>query len=352
MKILAFPRDDNPYQELLYGPMRKRGVSVDYLDGPTGSHTINLLLMPFMVAIWRIRGYKIFHLHWVYLFSLPWGNRSTKKIMQAYYQLFFYLLKALGYKIVWTCHNFMPHEQVFYDDLKARKFLGKITDRIIVHNNHAKKQLRDLKINTEKITEIPHGSYVGYYPDSTTKSTARKKLGLEKNDNVILFFGKIRPYKGIESLMDSYSSLRSSEKPTLLIAGASQEKVFSKKIRKFASREPKVHLFNQHIPDEDIQYYFGAADFTILPYLKSTTSAVALLSCSFGRPVIAPQLDVFEPMPRKTKITYRILADGIISADKVSNVEKSKMNEAAKDYANSLSWTRIAQKTLESIEMV
>ena len=78
MRILVLPREDtNPYQELLYGEMRRQGAQITYLGELTRSHTLNLLLLPLEMAIRRLGGARVVHLHWVYAFGLYGSGRSA-----------------------------------------------------------------------------------------------------------------------------------------------------------------------------------------------------------------------------------------------------------------------------------
>ena len=73
MKILVYPKDPNPYQELLYSELRSK-IEVKYLENPTQSHTVGLFLLFLQVLGYRIKGFTIFHLHWVYPFRSPLKN--------------------------------------------------------------------------------------------------------------------------------------------------------------------------------------------------------------------------------------------------------------------------------------
>ena len=71
--MLVFPKDANPYRELLYRPMREKypDISIDYLTGPSANYqTINVVLLPLVLLLKRLQGYRIFHLHWTYLFRI------------------------------------------------------------------------------------------------------------------------------------------------------------------------------------------------------------------------------------------------------------------------------------------
>jgi len=167
MKILAFPRDPNPYQELLYAPMRAQGVTVSYLDGLTPSETLNLLTWIPLLVYYRFRGYSVFHMHWAYRL-VPnisiWRTSIGKSVLYAHYIAFLWAIKFLGYRLVWTAHNVTPHEPLFADDMAARKHLVDAADVVIVHSDRTIQELKENNLTPHRIVMIPQGSYVGEYP--------------------------------------------------------------------------------------------------------------------------------------------------------------------------------------------
>lgn len=76
MKVLAFPRDQNPYQELLYAEAAALGAKITYLGKVTPLGSLNLLLLPLELVMRKMGGARIVHLHWVWAFLLPWADRT------------------------------------------------------------------------------------------------------------------------------------------------------------------------------------------------------------------------------------------------------------------------------------
>ena len=145
VKVLVLPRDENPYQGLLYGAMDPREVEVRYLDGPTSSQTLNVLALPLLLLWHRARGFRLLHIHWVHPFLLAWARSARARgVVQRYFELFLPLADALGYRIVWTAHNLLPHEPVFRDDVAARRVLVKRSDAVIAHSRHTAGAARGL----------------------------------------------------------------------------------------------------------------------------------------------------------------------------------------------------------------
>jgi glycosyltransferase involved in cell wall biosynthesis len=337
MKILAFPRGlENPYQELLYGAMRAEGDRVRYLSLPTPSATVNLPTIIPQLILWRMRGYRIFHLHWANAFSLQakfWRTRALRQLPYWHYLLCLKTIKLLGYKFIWTAHNALPHEQTFPDDIQARRALVAATDLVILHTTSTLSALEKLGALPKKYIIIPHGSYIGVYPNTMNRETARKKLGLASDAFIYLYLGQIRGYKGIENLMDAYRRIK-TEKNHLIVAGKGSPTGF--------------------ISDNDLQIYFNAADVVVLPFKQVTTSGSVLLALSFGKAVIIPALGDLASLPVELSYPYPPEdQNGLVRAMQLAEADKEilqRKNTAAQAYANRLSWPIIGKKTHEAIQ--
>ena len=103
-------------------------------EGPSGSQTFNLLVAPSMLVRYRFAGYRILHIHWVFQFSFPWAPRAVlarRTVMQWWFWFYLWSADALGYRIVWTAHDLLPHDQVFFDDGQARQYLIERADAVV-----------------------------------------------------------------------------------------------------------------------------------------------------------------------------------------------------------------------------
>ena len=203
--MLAFPKgSENPYQNLLYRAMRARGGTIRY---------VGLLTFLPQIFFWRLLGYDVFHLHWANAFLL-----RSKRLAYWRYLLCLKTIKLLGYKLVWTAHNVLPHEPAFPDDIAARRKLVDAADLVIAHSESTLERLRKIGAEPKRSVIIPHGSYVGVYPDTISRETARKKLGLAAETFVYLFLGYVREYKGLNDLLVAYEKVRNG-KNKLIVAG-------------------------------------------------------------------------------------------------------------------------------------
>lgn len=352
MKILALPRDANPYQELLYAAVRRQGVAVDYLEGPSGSQTLNILLLPLLIAKKRLQGYNVLHVHWTFGFRLPFGGVLGRAFMELWAAGVWCLAKLYGMRLVWTAHNAAPHEPIFLNDRRAHRFLGRQAAAVIAHTTAARQQLLALGVPQSHIHIIPHGNYIGTYPDTVTASEARRRLQIPARATVLLFFGLIRPYKGIEQLLAAFRQLPREAATVLVIAGAVQDQRLNDELEQAAANDDRIRLHLRHIPEDEAQLFFRSADFTVLPYEKATTSGVALLACSFGCPLITPHQAVFADLPANAGLQYDAggLPLALQQASETSGAQRRQFAAAAYAYAKDLSWDTIAAQTIKAIQ--
>lgn len=355
MKILVFPEDKGtPYQSLLYASMSTKDTVIMYMEPMTGSASINLFLRIGQIIWNRAKGNSVFHLHWVYAFvprMKVWQTEPFATMAYFYYLLCLWVIKALGYKLVWTAHNTLPHEPVFRGkrELKARKWLVKLADLVIVHSESTINELARLGLHPKKHVVVPHGSYVGVYPNSISQEEARRKFGLDEKKFVYLFLGMIREYKGLDTLLEAYSKIRTDD-TILLIAGACHDEKLRKLLKDCEDKSILWH--DGHVVDNDLQHYFNAADVAVLPFKKITTSGSSLLAFSFGKAVIVPSMGDLEKLPASISYIYDpVQIDGLEQAmlfAKSNREEVRKKGDAALEYAKSLSWTKIADATLQA----
>jgi len=278
--------------------------------------------------------------------------------------LFFIFLRFFNAKLVHTAHDVLPHETKKIDYL-LNYFLYKASRKIIVHSSYIKNKLISIfNINQGKIEIVPHGNFDIYKSSSPISiEEAKKELNLSPADKVILFFGFIREYKGLDILLDSYSLVhQKNPEIKFIIAGAIASKsltqLYEKKISTFQEDGSLITIFN-YIPSDKVATYFTAADFVVLPYKDIDHSGIVHLAYSFEIPIIATNVGDFSETIEEGKSGYLVekndpnaLADTIIEAfnnDELKLNMKNYINELNK---NKYSWDNIARKTIEVYKKV
>lgn len=196
------------------------------------------------------------------------------------------VLKSKGYRVIFLIHNVLPHETRIWDRTLAWLTLSQ-SNRFIVQTPREKERLVDL-LPQAKLEICPHPIYDQYTSDRLDRKTALERLSLPPDQPVILFFGIVRPYKGLSVLLDAARQLRLQGEPFFLVVAGEfwePESRYLEQIQRYGLQD-QVRLVNQYIPDEDVPAYFSAAEIFVAPYLNSTQSGAVKLAMGFGIPIV------------------------------------------------------------------
>ncbi len=203
-------------------------------------------------------------------------------------------------KILAICHNVIPHEPKPFDRVLTKMFF-KHVDLFITLSESVDNDLLKLIPNaTHKLLFHPVYSIFG---NEVNKEKARKRLGTSTS-KVVLFFGFIRDYKGLDTLLEALSLLDDND-ITAIIAGEyySDKEKYIRMIEKF-NLHNKVKLYNDFIPADDVKYFFSAADAVLLPYKNATQSGIIQIANNFNRPVIATDVGGLGEMVHEGKTGF------------------------------------------------
>lgn len=227
------------------------------------------------------------------LFHILWNNKFEhfdRTVLMLWYRL-------CGRRVVMTAHNVNAAERDGYDSAFNRATLRvqyRLCDHIFVHTRKMMAQLTsDFGVPERKISVIPFGLNDTTPKTDLTGAEARQRLGLGADDRVLLFFGQIAPYKGLEYLLAALEGLAAEDPRLRLVVAGKVKKGFEaywRSIAEMLAREGirgRVLTRIEHIPDSDIETFFKAADVLVLPYTHIFQSGVPFLGFSFGLPVVA-----------------------------------------------------------------
>lgn len=184
-------------------------------------------------------------------------------------------------KIICIADNVIPHEKRPGDKPFTKYFL-KSCDACITMSEKVMNDLRKFE-KTKPALQVAHPLYDNF-GDIVSKEEARKHLGLPENERIILFFGFIRKYKGLDILLEAMKQL---EGIRLLVAGEFYEdmKPYQELIEKTGVTD-KLILRTDFIPDSEVKYFLCAADAVIQPYRNATQSGVTPLAYHFEKPMV------------------------------------------------------------------
>ena len=187
-------------------------------------------------------------------------------------------------KVLVICDNVLPHEKE-PGDIALTKYFFKAADYFILLSENVKNDLIRL-FPKAKNRVLPHPIYSNFgLPVDKEEAKSFLKIKCHK---VMLFFGFIRDYKGLDVLLKAMSILKDKLNLKLLIAGefySNKEKYLF--LIKELGLEKNILLFTDFIPTTDVKYYFSASDCVILPYRDATQSGIVQIAMNFQKPVIA-----------------------------------------------------------------
>jgi glycosyltransferase involved in cell wall biosynthesis len=291
---------------------------------------------------------RIFHLLWNNKFEL--FDRTVLML----------LYKVTGRKTVLTVHNVNMGKRDGNDSWLNRvslKIQYRLADHLFVHTRKMKEELAaDFSVSEKQVSVIPFGLNNTLPNTELSSLQARQILRIASTDKVLLFFGNIAPYKGLEHLVSALGHLAQGDKRyRLIIAGRpKQSEGYWRGIKKAIQQtgvEERIIARAEYIPDEEAEIYFKAADVLILPYTYVFQSGVLFLGYSFGLPAISTDVgSVREEIIEGKTGFVATSADPCSLADAIRRYFASELarnpeehRKAIKAYANEqYSWSKVA----------
>jgi len=334
MRVLASPalinRWLNPYNWLLNTHLERQGVDVGG------------------AAPWRLlRGQgDLCHLHWP---DHMFNQRSAARAAMGS-RAFLHLLREgrrQRMRIVWTVHNLRAHdgqhpalEQAFWPE-----FLSLVDGAIHLSRagrDAAETQLPEL--GERRSFVIPHGHYRSEYVPTRNRDGARAARGLSGADPVVLFSGRIRPYKNVPALLRAFREY-DNPRAYCLITGAPASRELRQELQSFGQADRRVRLELQHLRRADLANALTACDLVVLPYREILNSGSALLALSLDRPVLVPRRGALAELADAVgdtwvrcydgELTGRVLSEAITWARQTARSARAPLGQ--------FGWTAIAR---------
>jgi beta-1,4-mannosyltransferase len=326
----------NPYQRALGLALGRLGIRVRRL--------------PFRWNVLRVaRGMDVLHIHWTSaLINNPWWKVAVGFPLLAGQFLW---LRASGRRIIWTVHNLEGHEcRRPVQNWLGSTLIGIFANVVIVHGKSALGQVaRRFAIPPRKIAVIPHGNYLGQYPDSCSQAEARDAFNLPADRKVILFLGHLRPYKGVEDLVRAFASITDA-RAVLMIAGKPLDDDYQERLERLVAGNPRIRYFPGYVATARVQEFMQAADVVVFPYKEVLTSGAVLLAMSFGKACVAARLGcICDVLDDDGAFLYPIEVPGALEGALRNALGSMRRLEAMGKHnlvkAQQWSWNRIAAAT-------
>lgn len=227
--------------------------------------------------MWRLRHImRLYHPRIVHIHA-PLGKLDF---------LYFRYLKSFGARVIYTAHDarHLVGEAGWFDWARYQA-----ADGILVHSRRCREYLVEGGIDATKITPIAHGNYLSMCRDGgLSPRDARSLLGLPLDSRIILFFGAIAPYKGLDVLLEAFATLcRTDPNVRLVIAGEPLEDFgpYRRQIEVLGLAD-RILQDLRYLAFDEFARYFLAADLVALPYRRISQSGILQLAYGFGRPVV------------------------------------------------------------------
>jgi len=262
------------------------------------------------------------------------------------------IFKLRGKPVVFTIHNVLSHERSqLYKT--ASRWLFKLGDHFIVHTEINRRQMKThYGISSDRISLISHGSLDFHVQNRIDRDHIRLELEIDPSQKVILVFGAIRSYKGVDTALQAFSEVLQEIPDSLLfIAGKLWQKwkPYQELIEDLGIND-SVKTCLEYIPSGDVYKYFEAADLVILPYHHfDSQSGVGSTAVSFHKPMIVSDVGGLPDLvkncryvipPKDPKALARSITGCLNDPIQLTAMEVSTQKVAAE-----LSWPHIAQKT-------
>ena len=268
-----------------------------------------------------------------------------------------YIIKSLRksgrYKIIMIFDNIFPHEFFPFSKILLRKLIANV-DAHIVQSGKVEKELVDLT-PMAIYDKVFHPIYDNY-PDLIDKQKARLELDI-KESNVILFFGLIRDYKGLDLLitsMNKFFDINADIK--LVIAGecyGNKNKYIS--MIQNSKYSDKILWKEEYIDEDQVSVYFSASDVVVLPYINASQSGVIPLAYNYNKPVIVSNLEGLKEvvLDGKTGHVFNHKSeDGLYLSivDFFKNYDENYYLDNIKSYKTKFAWSNFEKAILNLLD--
>lgn len=253
-------------------------------------------------------------------------------------------------KILFVCHNVFPHERFPLDRLLTKWTLG--CGRYFI--TQSKMDARDLlSVKHDAVYRVtPHPTYGMFCKQGMSMQKAREQLQIDQVQRVLLFFGFVRKYKGLQYLLEAMKLLKERDfKVQLWVVGdfGEDKEEYVEQIRAFEIGD-QVQMVEGYVPDDEVEKYFAASDLVVLPYLSATQSGIVQIAFGFEKPVLVTEVgglpDVvtngktgYVVEPRSAETIAEAIMDYYINNRReafVSQIEKEKDRFSWKTFVDTM----------------
>lgn len=264
-----------------------------------------------------------------------------------------YMAPALGTisrlcrsRVAGLVHNLVPHEHKPGDKMFAKYFCGSV-DSFVTLSESVKQDICNFAPEKPVIC-CPHPVYDNF-GKPVTKKEACAHLGLDSNRKILLSFGLIRDYKGLDWLLKAYASIRDRSSISLVVAGE-----FYSDPQKYHTLAEGLGIDNEviwkteFVPDSEVKYYFGAADLVVQPYKSATQSGITQIAYHFEKPMLVTEVGGLPEIVPDGKVGYTVTPspEGVALGIEKFLSESTDFTAGLKEEKKKYSWATLASNIL------
>jgi len=252
-------------------------------------------------------------------------------------------------RVVSVLDNVIPHEPKPWDGVLIRYFIRSVDGFVAMSESVRQDCLRFIsKKHPKTVALCPHPLYDNF-GEIVDKTEARRQLGLPETGKILLFFGFIRDYKGLDLLLRAYADARlQNEQVHLVVAGEfynNSEKYYA--LEKELGLKQPVIWRTEFIPDEQVRVYFSAADLIVQPYKTATQSGVTQIAYHFRKPMLVTNVGGLAEIVPNGKVGYVTAVDPQAIADALADFCAREDSECFRtgieEERQKYSWSRMLQ---------
>lgn len=208
-------------------------------------------------------------MHWMPFFAPAYASAAAR-------------LQKAGIQVSAVVHNALPHERQPFAGVLSRRFLDRC-DHIVALSETVRRDL--LGIGLREGIEVRHHPTYDQFGERMDQVVARTILGLPQEGRVLLFFGLVRRYKGVDILLEALTHMQTDVQ--LVVAGEwYEDRSEAEAFIHGKGLSDRVRLLDHYIPDSEVAALFSAADAVVQPYRQATQSGVVQTAFHFGTPVV------------------------------------------------------------------
>ncbi len=265
------------------------------------------------------------------------------------------LTRGLKGTVVFVCHNVIPHERFFMDTFLTKLAL-KRGRGFILHSEEDRENLEKL-LPGRPVRKNVLPTMNAFKMKNITAEEARKMLGIEPNEHVLLFFGFVRKYKGLNYLLKAMPEIVENDSliKLFVVGDFGSDKDDYLKLVSDETLRSHIIIKDGYTPDEEVEPYFAAADLCVCPYVSATQSAIVQVAFGFNLPVLATNVGGLPEVVTDGQTGYVVesenpaaISDAV--ADYFANDRKNSFVKYVEAESKRFSWDKMTETVEELYE--